>query len=249
MRSSVLIPAHGLSAAVATATSRSGSSSSTTEAIPTESATGSSASAAAKLSYRSAAALAALSLSLGFAAGRSSHSDDSHAGADSSPHVLPNGLPRTCCDDDDDSHHKQPALTAAQKDLKHQLARLVGADNVLDGTGDLNPSTAPYLQGARLGQGRALCIVAPRRLHHVQEILELALAADCVVLPQGQNTGLTGGSVPRASSNDNNNNARPVVVLSMKHLTGIFPIDDGKRVVCLAGTGLATVRLTKQQQQ
>ena len=194
----------------------------------------------AALSYRSAAALAALSLSLGFAAGRSSSArsfscrcgTQSRAPQRSAAHLLRRRQRQ---------ERRATTLTAAQKDLKHQLARLVGADNVLDGA-DLNPSTAPYLQGARLGQGRALCIVAPRRLHHVQQILELCLKADCVVLPQGQNTGLTGGSVPRNSNSNNDSSNRPVVVLSLKHLTGIFPIDDGKRVVCLAGTGLATVR-------
>ena len=61
--------------------------------------------------------------------------------------------------------------------------------------------------------------------------------ADCVIVPQGANTGLTGGSVPRANTGDK----RPIVVVSMKHMDAFFPIDGGKRVVCMAGAGLATL--------
>jgi hypothetical protein len=33
------------------------------------------------------------------------------------------------------------------------------------------------------------------------------------------------------------------IVLSMKYLNAIFPLDDGQRVCCMAGVGLATVRI------
>lgn len=55
------------------------------------------------------------------------------------------------------------------------------------------------------------------------------------MIPQGANTGLTGGSTPRGQDSTN----RPTVVLSMRSLDVAFPIDDGKRVVCLAGTGIS----------
>jgi hypothetical protein len=67
-------------------------------------------------------------------------------------------------------------------------------------------------------------------------VVEACVEADCIILPQGQNTGLTGGSVPRQ-----NETGRPVVLISFKHLDAMFPIDDGQRVVCMAGVGLASV--------
>ena len=56
--------------------------------------------------------------------------------------------------------------------------------------------------------------------------------ADACVIPQGANTGLTGGSVPRGEALD-----RPTVVINMTNLTSISPIDGGERLVCLAGAG------------
>ena len=44
-------------------------------------------------------------------------------------------------------------------------------------------------------------------------------------------------SVPRNDTTD----TRPAVVLSMKRLDTHFPIDNGKRVVCLAGCGISTL--------
>jgi len=128
-------------------------------------------------------------------------------------------------------------LTDAQKELPQVLQKIVGPENIiLDGSHETT-KTAPFLKGMRLGHGQALCIVTPQRLRHVYEILPHILNANCVVLPQGQNTGLTGGSVPRQESSDD----RPVVVLSLKHLDLIAPMDDGKRVLCLAGVGLASL--------
>ena len=44
-------------------------------------------------------------------------------------------------------------------------------------------------------------------------------------------------SVPRVNDGDN----RPSVVINMRKLDTMFPIDNGKRVVCLAGAGIATL--------
>jgi D-lactate dehydrogenase len=126
-------------------------------------------------------------------------------------------------------------LTQEQFDLPRKLKRIVGSDNVLDGS-TLDTITSGFLKGARIGEGSALCIVTPRHLHDVEAAVEAILDADCVVIPQGQNTGLTGGSVPHMKKD-----TRPVVILSMKYLDSIFPIDDGDRVVCFAGVGLASV--------
>jgi D-lactate dehydrogenase (quinone) len=162
------------------------------------------------------------------------------------PLQYPSGTPRSCsCEADEadeeekDDHRRHVSLqnlTKQQKDLPAVLSKIVGAENVLDGSQE-TPQTTPFLKGMRLGRGQALCIVTPKRLKHVYEILPHILKANCVLLPQGQNTGLTGGSTPRHESTD----PRPVVVLSMKYLDLIAPVDHGYRVLCLAGVGLASL--------
>ena len=172
--------------------------------------------------------------------------------------LLPNGLPRTCCEKSSDqeetnnnnnNHTSLLSLTDSQQELLRRYRRLVGNEHVLDCTtvSATPQSMAPYLVGARIGGGDddeaspTLCIVSPTYLHHVADIVEWAVQADCVVLVQGQNTGLTGGSVPHTHTTQENSSRRPIVVLSMKQLTGIVPLDDGQRVVCMAGVGLASV--------
>ena len=50
-----------------------------------------------------------------------------------------------------------------------------------------------HLPGARIGNGNALCIVQPGTLKEAVKCLQEIVDAECVVLPQGSNTGLTGG--------------------------------------------------------
>jgi D-lactate dehydrogenase len=167
------------------------------------------------------------SLAAGFFLGRQSvpihHDDDDH---DDHLH-LPNGMPRTCCD--------PKKLTENQEKLFHILKRIVGKANVMDGREETT-ETLPFLKGARLGKGSALYIVTPHKFKEVVEIVQAVVDANCVLLVQGSNTGLTGGSVPRPVAD-----GRPTVVVSMKQLDTIFPIDNGERVVCLAGVGLASL--------
>jgi hypothetical protein len=113
---------------------------------------------------------------LGFAVGRQSvpnHEDDKLH--------LPNGLPRSCCD--------KGELTEDQKQLVQTLKRIVGKANILDGREE-NTQTSAFLKGSRLGHGSALCIVKPTKLKQVVEIVQAVVDANCVVLVQGQNTGL-----------------------------------------------------------
>lgn len=185
------------------------------------------------ISHRTAAALTLTSLTTGYLVGSLQSAQQQHE------NVLPNGLPRTCCQDD---ARKSTLSPAQETELVQHLRKIVGDDRlVIDGS-QLNSTTQAYLKGARLGGGPCLCIVTPEHLHHVVSIVKAAVDAGAVIVPQGANTGLTGGSVPRDSSD-----ARPVVVLSLKKLNGIFPLDDGKRVCCLAGAGLAQLQQFLEQ--
>eukprot|EP00931_Biecheleriopsis_adriatica_P036499 TRINITY_DN21021_c0_g1_i1.p1 TRINITY_DN21021_c0_g1~~TRINITY_DN21021_c0_g1_i1.p1 ORF type:complete len:660 (+),score=124.30 TRINITY_DN21021_c0_g1_i1:159-1982(+) len=131
--------------------------------------------------------------------------------------VLPSTGLRTCCD-------AQP-LSEAQRALPSKLQKLVGREHV---------STSVTLKGSRLGQGTAMAVVKPGSISEAIAVLEACVAADVAVLPQGANTGLTGGSVPRDDASD-----RPNVVINMRRLNKILPLGaDGHQVLCFGGAGI-----------
>ena len=182
------------------------------------------------LKASTALGIASLSLCVGYAAGTM----NSQPNADqNSERVLPSGLPRGCCSCD--APPVELTLTDEQVNLPSKLIDIVGKDNILLGLTD-DSSNAKFLKGARLGKGKALAIIQPESMTDAVKALEAIINADCVVIPQGRNTGLTGGSVPREDDS-----SRPTVIINMMKLDIMFPIDGGKRVVCLAGSGIATL--------
>eukprot|EP00658_Telonema_sp_P-2_P031284 TRINITY_DN23451_c0_g1_i1.p1 TRINITY_DN23451_c0_g1~~TRINITY_DN23451_c0_g1_i1.p1 ORF type:complete len:258 (-),score=42.22 TRINITY_DN23451_c0_g1_i1:25-798(-) len=94
-------------------------------------------------------------------------------------------------------------------------------------------SRAVTLKGARLGRGEALAVVQPGTIEEALASLQACVDADACVVPQGANTSLTGGGVPRPHAED-----RPQVVINMRRLNSIQPIDAGERFVCMAGAGI-----------
>jgi len=113
---------------------------------------------------------------------------------------------------------------------------IVGIDNVLDGHKETT-QTAGFLKGARLGRGTALAICRPTKVSQVPLLLQTAVDSGCVVVVQGANTGLTGASVPRSGETE-----RPTVIINTRHLDSIWPVDDGTKVLCMAGVGLASLQ-------
>lgn len=192
-------------------------------------------------SWKHALPISLLSLAVGFAAGRQSFRTPEE---EERLKQLPKGYPLACCGDSvagSDSLHsctscETPSLSEEHQALVKTLKRIVGKANILDGMEETT-ETAGYLKGARLGKGSALAIVRPTKLKQIQEIVQASVDAGCAVLVQGSNTGLTGGSTPR-----NQSDGRPTVLISMKHFDTIIPIDDGEKVVCLAGVGLASLK-------
>lgn len=69
------------------------------------------------------------------------------------------------------------------------------------------------------------------------EVLKACAAAGVAIIPQGANTGLTGGSVPRDTLCD-----RPSVVINMRRLKSVIPIGDGDKVLCMAGAGILDLK-------
>jgi FAD/FMN-containing dehydrogenase len=81
--------------------------------------------------------------------------------------------------------------------------------------------------------GSALAVVRPASVDEVAAVLRACGSAEIGVVPQGGNTGLVGGSVPRGGE----------VVLSMVRLSQVGDVDpDAGEVTAGAGATLATVQ-------
>lgn len=116
--------------------------------------------------------------------------------------------------------------------LRAALQRIVGERGLLRGV-----DMAAYEQGARYGQGRALCVVRPASTEEVSAVLRLCAAQRVRVLPQGANTGLVGASSPDASGRQ--------VVLSLGRLRSRCEIDALNRSVAV-DAGLTLQELNTQ---
>lgn len=120
-------------------------------------------------------------------------------------------------------------LSHVDPNVLSQLQKLVGKAYVL--TDD--QQTRQYRQGRRFGEGHVLAVVCPGTLLEQWQVLQVSIAANCIVIMQAANTGLTGGSTPYGEDYD-----RPVIIMSTRRLKGIQVIHEGKQVVCLPGATL-----------
>lgn len=90
----------------------------------------------------------------------------------------------------------------------------------------------PFATGYRCGHGEIAAVVRPGSLVEQWRVLQACVASGVIVIMQGANTGLTGGSTP------NGDYDRPVIVLNAMRIAGIHLIDGGAQVVCLPGATL-----------
>jgi FAD/FMN-containing dehydrogenase len=101
-----------------------------------------------------------------------------------------------------------------QKDFPGALAAIVGAKNVLTAESDM----APYVTDWRKHyHGSAICVVRPAATSEVSAVVRLCAEARIAVVPQGGNTGLSGGSVPTGK--------QPEIVLSLSRMNRIRDLD------------------------
>jgi FAD/FMN-containing dehydrogenase len=91
----------------------------------------------------------------------------------------------------------------------------------------------------RRWSGAAAAVVRPAATGEVAAVVRLCAEHDVAVVPQGGNTGLVGGSVPRATDR-----RRPPVVVSTSRLNGLAPVDEPGRSV-IAGAGVTVEALQK----
>ncbi len=98
--------------------------------------------------------------------------------------------------------------------LVDQLRTLLGEGGVLTEPSDLEP----YITDWRgMFHGRALCVALPRSTAEVAAVVKACGAAGHAVVPQGGNTGLSGGATPDASGAQ--------VVLALGRMNAIRGID------------------------
>jgi FAD/FMN-containing dehydrogenase len=101
--------------------------------------------------------------------------------------------------------------------LLDALRAAVGADHLLT---DADLRATYQTDWSRRWSGEALAVVRPGSADEVSAVLRACAAAGAAVIPQGGNTGLVGGSVPRQHA------TRPQVVLSTSRLRGIGELDE-----------------------
>jgi FAD/FMN-containing dehydrogenase len=114
-------------------------------------------------------------------------------------------------------------------DLVAELKRIVGYDHVLT-----EPSLRAGYEADWTGRyrGEAVAVVRPASPEEIVEIVRACRSARVLIVPQGGNTGLVGGAIPRAGA----------VVVSTRRLATIEPVDpDGLAVVAAAGATVDTV--------
>lgn len=115
--------------------------------------------------------------------------------------------------------------------LEAELADVVGVDDVLTDP-DLTSSYSVDWTGRFVGTARA--VVRPGTTEQVAAVVTLCAAYGVAVVPQGGNTGLVGGGVPRRADQ---------VVLSTRQLDVIGPVDATTReVTAQAGVTIADLQ-------
>ena len=117
--------------------------------------------------------------------------------------------------------------------LVSQLQSLLGQGAVLTADSDI----APYVEDWRgRYRGLACCVVLPSGTEQVAAVVRACARAQVPVIPQGGNTSLCEGAVPRASG-------EPAVVISLARMRRVRSIDVANNsMVVDAGCVLASIQ-------
>lgn len=122
-------------------------------------------------------------------------------------------------------------MTEPRTRLLAELRAVVGRRQVIT-----DPAAArAFTTGYRIGGGTVLAVVRPATLIELWRAAQACVAADCIIIVQAANTGLTGGSTPCGDYD------RPVVLISTMLIDGVVPILGGQQAVCLAGATLTAL--------
>jgi FAD/FMN-containing dehydrogenase len=115
-------------------------------------------------------------------------------------------------------------------ELVRVLSAIVGSDHVL---GDADRRASYETDWTGRYSGTCTAVVRPGSIVEVSQVLAHCSEHDVAVVTQAGNTGLVGGSVPRADRSDD----RPTIVLSMRRLDAISDLDESSLQVT-AGAGV-----------
>ena len=119
------------------------------------------------------------------------------------------------------------------------------------------PDAAPYLTGQK-GRftGEALAVVRPASVDETARVVRACASAGVAIVPQGGNTGMSGGSVPAAAGRsdasalpdtggdgDSGGSQGPSIVLSMSRMNRIVSVDpDRWTITAEAGATIEAVQ-------
>jgi D-lactate dehydrogenase len=120
-------------------------------------------------------------------------------------------------------------MTMSKQALIQAFETLLGKKHVAVG----KRRTEYFVTGWRSGKGSALAVVFPQTLLSFWRILELCVKADCIMVMQAANTGLTEGSTPNGNNYD-----RDVVVINTLAMDKLILLDHGEQVVSFPGATL-----------
>jgi FAD/FMN-containing dehydrogenase len=113
-----------------------------------------------------------------------------------------------------------------------KLRDIVGAANVLTAPQDTRPY---FTDWRRQYTGSAECVVRPASTAEVARVVELCAAQGVAIVPQGGNTGLSGGSVPTGKGRE--------IVLALGRMNRIRELDRLNDTITVeAGCVLANVQ-------
>lgn len=135
---------------------------------------------------------------------------------------------------------------------------------VADLRSDLGPAgvmtgsdAAPYLTGQRgLFTGEALAVVRPASVDETARVVQACAAHGVAIVPQGGNTGMSGGAVPTTpgdsgpsalpavgESGESSGLQRPSIVLSMSRMSRVLSVDaDRWTITAEAGATIEAVQ-------
>jgi len=119
-----------------------------------------------------------------------------------------------------------------ENSLLGALAAIVGENNVLTSARDTAPYTTDWRKQYR---GAAVGVVRPATTAEVSVVVRLCAEAGVAIVPQGGNTGLSGGSVPTGT--------RSEIVLSLARMNRIRQLDSmNDTLTAEAGCVLADIQ-------
>ena len=116
--------------------------------------------------------------------------------------------------------------------LVSKLEQLLGQDKVRTSAA----KTEHYRTGWRSGGGSALAVVFPDNLLNFWRVLQACVDANCIMIMQAANTGLTEGSTPSGEDYD-----RDIVIINTLAMDELIVLGDGEQVISLPGTTLHTL--------